>query len=133
MPIDFARVPPRVAVPEAPQPSRLRWAILLVMTMCLGAALAIALWPAGRPTDTVWFWLCVIVYPALAWAFLLCCRLAYSYARRSSAIAHNTVSEGEEENCHKLASEPLVVLGHGWCFSADDQENSVEGVATGGE
>lgn len=132
MPIDFARVPALVAVPEPPQPSRLLWAILLIVVMCLGAALAIFLWPAGRPTSTAWFWFCVLGYPALAWVFLLCCHLGYSYARRSGAIAHNVMSAREEEKCHKLASQPLVVLGHGWCFSADDKENSVEELVTGG-
>jgi Uncharacterized protein conserved in bacteria (DUF2345) len=75
MPIDFARVPPRVAVPEPPRPSKLLWAVQLGVVMCLGAALAIFLWPAGRPTNTLWFWFCVIGYPMFAWAFLLCCYL----------------------------------------------------------
>ncbi|PLZ04031.1 hypothetical protein CY652_03425 [Burkholderia sp. WAC0059] len=131
MPIDFARVPPRVAVPEPPRPSKLLWAVLLGVVMCLGAALAIFLWPAGRPTNTVWFWFCVIGYPMLAWTFLLCCYLGYSYARRSGAIANNRVSDDEELKCHKLASAPLAVLGHAWCFSCDDQENGIEGLVNG--
>lgn len=131
MPIDFARVPPRVAVPEPPRPSKLLWAVLLGVVMCLGAALAIFLWPAGRPTNTVRFWFCVIGYPLLAWAFLLCCHLGYAYARRSVAIANNRVSNDEELKCHKLASAPLAVLGHAWCFSCDDQENGIEGLVNG--
>ncbi|RDK01847.1 hypothetical protein [Paraburkholderia lacunae] len=131
MPIDFARVPPRVAVPEPPRPSKLLWAVLLGVVMCLGAALAIFLWPAGRPTNTVRFWVRVIVYPVLAWVFLLCCRLGYSYARRSGAIANNRVSDDEELKCHKLASVPLAVLGHAWCFSCDDQENGIGGLVNG--
>lgn len=131
MPIDFARVPPRVAVPERPRPSKVLWAVLLGVVMCLGAALAIFLWPAGRPTSTAWFWFCVIGYPVLAWAFLLCCRLGYGDARRRGAIANNRVSEAEEMKCHKLASEPLAVLGHARCFSSDDQENGIEGLVDG--
>ncbi|MFM0666702.1 hypothetical protein [Paraburkholderia sediminicola] len=99
--------------------------------MCLGAALAIFLWPAGRPTNTAWFWFCVIGYPMLACAFLLCCHLGYSYVRRSGAIANNRVSEAAELKCHTLASAPLVVLGHAWCFSCDDLENGIEGLVDG--
>jgi hypothetical protein len=131
MPIDFARVPPRVAVPEPPRPSKAVWAFLLVIIICIGAALAIFLWPAGRPTNTAWFWFCVIGYPMLAWAFLLCCHLGHAYARHIEAIANNRVSETEELKCHTHASAPLAVLGHAWCFSCDDQENGIEGLLNG--
>jgi hypothetical protein len=131
MPIDFARVPPRGVVSEPPRPSKLVWAILLGVVMCLGAALTIFLWPAGRPTNTVWFWFCVLGYPMFAWVFLLCCHLGYCYARRSEAIANNRVSAAEELKCHELASEPLALLGHAWCFSCDDRENSVDGLIDG--
>lgn len=128
MPIDFARVPPRVAVPAPPQLSKLVWAVLLGVVLCLGAALTIFLWPKGRPTNTVWFWFCVLGYPTFAWAFLLCCRLGYLYVRRSGAIAANRVSDRETEKCHALASTPLALLGHAWCFSSDRDENGIEGL-----
>ncbi|CAE6724415.1 hypothetical protein [Paraburkholderia haematera] len=131
MPIDFGRVPPRVPVPEPPRPSKLLWAFLLGVVMCLGAAVAIFLWPAGRPTNSAWFWFCVIGYPIFAWAFLLCCYLGYAYARRSGAIANNRIGDDEERKCHELASAPLAVLGHAWCFSSDDKENGIEGLVNG--
>ncbi|CAG4895296.1 hypothetical protein [Paraburkholderia gardini] len=131
MPVDFARVPPRVAVPEPPRPSKLLWAVLLGVVICLGAALSVYVWPAGRPTNTLWFWFCVIGYPMFAWVFLLCCYLGYAYARRSGAIANNRISDREELKCHTLASAPLAVLGHAWCFSGDDDENGLEGLVSG--
>lgn len=131
MPIDFARVPPRVVVPEPPRPSKLLWAVLLVVVVCLGAALAVYIWPAGRPTNTVRFWFCVIGYPMFAWAFLLCCYLGYAYARHSGAIANNRISDREELECHTLSSAPLAVLGHAWCFSGDDDENGLDGLVSG--
>lgn len=131
MPIDFARVPPRLVIPRQPQPSRLIWAVLFIAVMGLGGALAVFLWPTGRSTSTAWFWFCVVGYPALAWGFLLCCHLAYSYAKRSGAIAHNVICAREEVKCHERASWPLLVLGHAWCFSADDKENSVEELVAG--
>ncbi|MGF6413155.1 hypothetical protein [Paraburkholderia sp. MM5482-R1] len=131
MPIDFARIPPRIPVPAPPQLSKTVWLVLLGVVLCLGAALTIFLWPKGRPTNTVWFWFCVVGYPMLAWAFLLCCRLGYLYARRSGAIAANRVSDHETEKCHALASEPLALLGHAWCFSSDHDENGIEGLVDG--
>ncbi|APA89750.1 hypothetical protein BJG93_30235 (plasmid) [Paraburkholderia sprentiae WSM5005] len=131
MPVDFARVPPRIAVPAPPQLSKPVWTVLLGVVLCLGAALTIAVWPKGRSTNTAWFWFCVFGYPMLAWAFLLCIRLGYLYVRRSAAVAANRVSDREAERCHALASEPLTLLGHAWCFSADRGENGIEGLADG--
>jgi hypothetical protein len=131
MPIDFARVPPRVTVPELPQPSKLGWAALLILVMCMGAALMIFLWPAGRPTNTAWFWFCVLGYPTLMWAFLLCCRFGYAHVQRAGAMATNRVSESEGQKCHELASVPLAVLGHAWRFSCNAQENGIEGLVNG--
>ncbi|MGF6916689.1 hypothetical protein [Paraburkholderia sp. 40] len=131
MPIDFARVPPRVAVPPPPQLSKLVWTALLGVLLCFGAPLTIFLWPRGGPTNPIWFWFCAIGYPILAWAFLLCCRLGYLYARRSEAIAMNRVSDRETGKCHAHASVPLALIGHAWRFSANRHENDVQGIVDG--
>jgi hypothetical protein len=133
MPVDFNRVPPRVAVPPAPQLSMVVWTILLILVMGAGAALAVVLWPAGAPTNTLWFWFCVAGYPFLAWAFLLCSWLGYGYVRRNQAIATNRISDEAERACHAVAGRPLTVLGHAWCFAANDSENSLEGILNGTE
>ncbi|MBR8299562.1 hypothetical protein KDW49_02310 [Burkholderia dolosa] len=131
MPVDFNRVPPRVVVPPPPQASMIVWTVLLVLVMGAGAWLTIMLWPAGRPTNTLWFWFCVVGYPFLAWAFLLFAWLGYGYAGRNQAIATNRVSNEAAQACHALASRPLAILGHAWCFAADDSENSLESVLRG--
>ena len=109
------------------------WTPLLVLVMGAGAGLTITFWPTDRPTNTLWFWLCVVGYPFLVWAFLLFAWLAYGYTRRNQAIATNRVSDEAEQACHAMASRPLAVLGHAWCFSANDSENSLEGIRTGTE
>ncbi|MBP0634213.1 hypothetical protein [Cupriavidus sp. AcVe19-6a] len=131
MPIDFERVPPRVPVPAPPRPLVVLWATLLAVMMGTGAGLTVLLWPTGQPSNTLWFWCCAIVYPILAWAFLLCCSRGIAYARCSEAMTINHVSDKIEQECHALASEPLAVLGHAWCFSSQDTENDAEGVVNG--
>ncbi|KML60493.1 hypothetical protein VL15_08880 [Burkholderia cepacia] len=133
MPVDFNRVPPRVEVPPAPQPSMIVWTIALILVIGVGAALAIVLWPAGAPTSTLWFWFCVAGYPFMVWAFLLCSWLGYGYVRRNQAIAINRVSDEAEQACHAMAGRPTTILGHAWCFAANDSENSLEGILTGTE
>ncbi|OED15203.1 hypothetical protein [Burkholderia sp. A2] len=131
MPVDFNRVPPRVAVPPSPQVSMIVWAVLLVLVVAAGAGLAIMLWPAGRPTNTLWFWFCVVGYPFLVWAFGLFAWFGYGYARRNQALATNRVSDEAEQACHALAARPLAILGHAWCFAANDSENALEGIWNG--
>jgi hypothetical protein len=128
MPVDFNRVPPRVKVPPAPQVSMIIWTALLVLVIGVGAGLTIVLWPTARPTNTLWFWFCVTGYPFLAWAFLLFAWLGYGYGRRNQALADNRVSEKVEQACHTTASRPLAILGHAWCFAANDPENALEGI-----
>ncbi|HDV6324270.1 TPA: hypothetical protein RJR39_000302 [Burkholderia cenocepacia] len=133
MPVDFNRVPPRVAVPPPPQVSMIVWTVLLVLVMCAGAGLAIMLWPADRPINTLWFWFCAVGYPFLVWAFGLFAWFGYGYARRNQALATNRVSDEAEQACHALAARPLAILGHAWCFAANDSENALEGILNGSE
>lgn len=131
MPVDFNRVPPRVKVPPPPQASMIVWTVLLVLVMSVGAGLTITFWPTGRPTNTLWFWSCVVGYPVLVWAFLLFAWLGYGYSRRNQAIANNGVSDKAEQACHAMAGRPLAILGHAWRFAANDSENALDGILTG--
>lgn len=131
MPIDFARVPPRVPVPDVPRPSMLFWAVLLCAMLGLGAALTIFLWPVDRPTNTVRFGIYAVGFPVMAWGFLLSGYLGLSYLQVSQATATNRASKKIEDACHALAGMPLAMLGHAWCFSCNDQVNRAQGIVEG--
>jgi hypothetical protein len=107
------------------------WAVLLCAVLCLGVVLVIFLWPNGRPTNSVRFWIYAVGYPVLAWAFLLSGYVGYSYLQISQAFATNRARDDIEDASHALASEPRALLGHAWCFSCDDQENGAQGIVNG--
>ncbi|WP_454766950.1 hypothetical protein [Cupriavidus campinensis] len=131
MPIDFRCVPPKTVVPDPPRLSFAKWAALFIAIVGGGAALVLYLWPATRPTNTPWFWICTIGYPVLAWIFLWSMTLASAHVRRSEAMAQNQVSDKVELACHAQASKPLEILSHAWCFSADEAENSIDAIVNG--
>jgi hypothetical protein len=131
MPIDFARVPPKVAVPELPRLSLTVWACLFVLVTSGGAGFAIYTLPPGTSSDTAWFWICVAVFPVLAWTFLLFARLTFLHVQRATAIATNRVSDRELDKCHARASEPLALIGHAWIFSGVDEENEASEITDG--
>ncbi|WP_321908734.1 hypothetical protein [Paraburkholderia sp. J11-2] len=126
MPVDFNRIPPRVAVPPAPRVSVVSWGLLLAIVLAASFTFSAEHWSANHPGDTLKFAMRAGAYPLLAWAFLLALWLAYGHVRRSQAIAKNRVSDEAEMACHSSASEPIAVLGQAWCFSSDDNENSAE-------
>jgi hypothetical protein len=128
MPIDFARIPPRVVVPEMPRLARAVWSASFVLITSGGAALALYTLPTGTSSDTAWFWICVSVFPVLVWAFLLFARLSFLHAKRATALATNQVSDRELDRCHERASEPLVLIGHAWIFSGEDKDNEAVGI-----
>lgn len=131
MPIDFDRVPPKVSVPHAPQPSPALWILLLAIAVCVGTVSTVLLIPGGNTTNPVWFWLCAIGYPILIWAFSLFTFLAYGNTARASALAKNRVSDNAESACHVAASKPMEIYGFGWYFSSNEKENSLRAVIDG--
>lgn len=131
MPIDFGNVPAKVDVPDPPTPAFGKWALLFIVIVGGGAALAVYLWPSTRQTNTAWFWICVIGYPMLGWLLLWSVTLASIHGRRTAAMGQNKVSETAEQACHAEASKPLALLAHAWRFSADETENGVDAVVNG--
>ncbi|WP_277182336.1 hypothetical protein, partial [Caballeronia sp. BR00000012568055] len=81
--------------------------------------------------STVWFWMCAVGYPILAWSFALVASLAYRQTARGSALANNRVSDEAEQACHEAASQPLTVYGYGWRFSSDKEENGLRSILDG--
>jgi hypothetical protein len=131
MPVDFERVPPRVAVPPPPQLSFIACAILFIAALGVGVALTILLWPAGHPTNTPRFWLFAVGYPVLAWSFGVFSWLSYGHVKRNGAIATNRVSDEAEQKCHIAAGKSLAILGRAWRYSSSDKENDLAALKDG--
>jgi hypothetical protein len=131
MSVDFARVPPRVVVPDPPHLIWPLWAMLFAIVMSAGAALSVYILPPSDGANNLWFWISTIAYPAMAWLFLLCWWLGWRHARRSTAEATNYVNERELQRCHQQASQPLAVLGHAWCFSENEEANGIADLVDG--
>jgi len=130
MPVDFLRVPPRVDVPVVSRPSIVGWALLLCLLLAGGAAVAVFVWPRGKP-DNGLFWFVAIELPILAWGFLLSCRFAYLHGCVNAALAINRTDAAIEAQCHEASSQPLVALGHAWRFGCSDDENSLDALVSG--
>ncbi|XQU73490.1 hypothetical protein EPAKOI_001211 [Cupriavidus sp. H18C2] len=116
MPVNFERIPPRVAVPPPPRASVALWAGLFFIITCSGAGLATVLWADSGRDSTLWFWYCAVIFPMLIWGLVLCIYRGLIHARRAEAMAINRVSEKLEQAQHQQASLPLHVMGYAWCL-----------------
>jgi len=130
MPVDFSLLPPAEEVPNNP-PSRFIWTVVFVVLTLFGVFAVLMFWPKGEPTQTLWFWVCVTVYPLGIATFVVLRRYSVYEGRRLDALAWNRVREQHIQQVFDAASSPLGVLASTYRYSADRDENALEGLLSG--
>ncbi|TKC78926.1 hypothetical protein FAZ69_31295 [Trinickia terrae] len=128
MPIDFDALPARTTVPNE-RTAVVPWLIALVLIV----AISIATWPAGRSTQSPWFWIRAFVMPSLVWLVLYSGWRFVSAHRRRNALADNEAIDRKEKRLHGDASVPMAVIGQSWCFSGDAEKNKLKDAMTARE
>ncbi|RBB33091.1 hypothetical protein DPV79_36285 [Burkholderia reimsis] len=109
MPVELPEVEPSG---DAPKPPRaIVWLGVFVVVMLVGVVVALLTWPNGEPTNTVWFWVRLLVFPALAWCALFGLRLHYYDEATQRRQAQHDVRADDRAKALLFASEPLAVLG----------------------
>ena len=96
--------------PQAP-PSWKYWLVLGILLVGAGAALAIWLWPHGRPVD-VRFWLYAVVTPLLIYITLLGLRISHHEQSVAASIANEEATAQTQSEWQIWAQRTLNVLAH---------------------
>ncbi|MEM5423660.1 hypothetical protein [Paraburkholderia ferrariae] len=122
MGIDFSHLPPEEPVPDN-APSRLRWTLVFFLIVIAGVFVVLFLWPKGEPTQTLWFWTCVSVYPFGIAAFVVLRRYSVYEGRRLDAIAWNDARESYVNDVFERASRPLGVLASTVRFASEAKDD----------
>lgn len=52
---------------QPPPPGYLLWLVLFIIFMLVGVVITLLNWPQGESTSAPWFWICLLLFPALAW------------------------------------------------------------------
>lgn len=123
MAYDLRRIAPEKEVPPF-KPAWKRWAVLFVLIVGGGAFGVISFWSAGESTRTPWFWVCVVVFPFLAWLVPFLFYLGVLQSRRQRAIEYNEDRDEYIQRVQREAGVPLHVLASGFLFSTQDHENT---------
>ncbi|MBN3722700.1 hypothetical protein [Burkholderia sp. Ac-20379] len=130
MPVDFDKLPPEESVPDKP-PSRFVWTIVFLVIVLAGIFAVLLLWPKGEPTQSVWFWICVTVYPVGVAAFVVLRRYSVFESRRLDAISWNEAREKYVNGVFEDVSRPLVLIAATYRFASDAKDDAFDKLLDG--
>jgi hypothetical protein len=112
MPVELPEMEPSDAPPERPR--AVVWLGVFVVVMLVGVVVGLLTWPDGEPANTAWFWVRLLVFPALAWCTLFGLRLHHHDDEVQRRQALREVLGEDRAQALLFASEPLAVLGHAY-------------------
>lgn len=116
---------------EEPAPPRvIVWVCAFAFCMLAGAGVALFAWPADVPTNTAWFWTCVLAFPALTWCVVFGLRMHFYEEHIQERHADEIVLQTDEKHAVQFASEPLAVTGYGY-LSAQGSCNVAASIVQG--
>lgn len=100
---------PRSASEKPTPPTLTLWLALFVAFMLAGAGATLLTWPKAEPTGTAWFWMQLLLLPALAWCVAFGLRRHYYDEETERLRADDEVCRADRAEAILFASEPLAV------------------------
>ena len=88
-------------------------------------AAVLLLWPSGMPTQTLRFWLTLLVFPSGLAAVIVMQRYSHFEAQVLDARIHNEVCREYTEELFDFARRPLVLIGAAFRFSEASEINDL--------
>jgi len=122
MAVDFSQLP-GVAAQSVNAPSRLRWAVIVLTLVVAGILMVLILWPKDEPTQTLKFWICLIVFPVGVPVWIVLRRYSAYEGRKLDAALQEEAAQLYNAEVFRAASLPLAVVGAAVRFSSDPAEN----------
>ncbi len=130
MPVQLDAVP--AAAPMPPPIRPVVWLLLLGCTIGAGAVATLLAWPKDTPASGNWFWSCLLVFPTLAWAFLLGLRLYVHDGKSNYARDRNRRREDRLMTETLRGQRPIAVLAGVYETAMGDADLGVK-LVNGGE
>lgn len=130
MAVDFSLLPTEKVEPGEP-PSANIWILVFLTLVLVGAFTVLMLWPKSMSTHTFDFWGTVVLFPVGLSALIVLLRYQHYAARKLDIQMDNHAIRQYNERVFVAASVPIAVLGASHRFSANSDENAVDGIRSG--
>jgi hypothetical protein len=109
MPVELPEITAHQQTPSPPK--AIVWLGALVVVMLASVVSLLLTWPKDEPTTSVWFWVQLLVLPALGWCAVFGLRLFYYDEEMTQLAAEKETRERDRAAATGFAQEPLAVLG----------------------
>jgi len=117
MPVDLPETAADQQIPSPPK--AIVWLGVFVMVMLAGVVLTLLTWPKDEPTTSVWFWVRLLVFPAIGGCAAFGLRLFYYDEEMTRLRAEKEALESDRAEATEFAQEPLAVLGTAYVTAMD--------------
>jgi len=116
MPVELSLSESPAAYPSPP--SSVVWLGLSLVVMFAGVIDGLLTWPKTEPTGSTWFWVRIVVLPALGAGITFSLRLWYFEDEAKRLRAEDEADLEDREDIVRFATEPLAVLGCAYLSAA---------------
>ena len=120
MPVELPVFESQEAPPEPP--GAIVWLIAFIVCILVGVVSTLLTWPTTEPTGSPWFWIRLLVIPALAWCLAFGLRLHYYDEETAKLRAENEALQQDRATALQFASEPLAVLACTYLCALGDSD-----------
>ncbi|NWL22243.1 hypothetical protein [Pseudomonas umsongensis] len=120
MPVDLRALPEKRVLPTRPYLGR--WCLVVLLCAVLGAGLVILLWPQDLRQMPLWYWCCLLVFPAMTGLLLFALRRLI-YERQHDFAQSWNLSRGElEQALIQKGQRSIAVLATSYCTAAGNNQ-----------
>lgn len=117
MPVELPEI---TAGQRSPSPPKaIVWLGALVVVMLASVVSTLLTWPKDEPTTSAWFWVRLLVFPAIGWCVAFGLRLFYYDEEMTRLSAEKETRESDRAEATEFAQEPLAVLSLSYLTAMD--------------
>src|SRR5471030_1671590 len=108
MPVELPEIAAEQQTPSPPK--AIVWLVAFVVVMLANVVSTLLTWPKDDPTTSVWFWVRLLVFPAIGWCAAFGLRLFYYEEETIRLAAEKEARDSDHAKATEFAQEPLAVL-----------------------
>ncbi|POR53585.1 hypothetical protein B0G62_103157 [Paraburkholderia eburnea] len=126
MPVELPSPQGDLTPPEPP--GLMVWLVIFLLVVIAGVIAMLVTWPNGQPTNTLWFWVRLLVLPAFAGCLAYGLRELYFEQEADRFEADKEQLEADRSEAVQFAREPLAILDSAY-LSAMGSHNVAKDIA----